>query len=75
MIAARYDDGDRSDALFADLLWIRLGLRDQLQSSVARMVSRVGGVGFATDPEVAYLVGVSAPTRSTRPTCARRGPS
>lgn len=57
MVAARYDDGDRSDALFADLLWIRLGLRDQLQSSVARMVSRVGGVGFATDPEVAYLVG------------------
>jgi hypothetical protein len=57
MIAARYDEGDRSDGLFADLLWIRLGLRDQLQSSVSRMVSRVGGVGFATDPEVAYLVG------------------
>jgi alkylation response protein AidB-like acyl-CoA dehydrogenase len=56
MIAARYDAGDRSDALFADLLWIRLGLRDQLQHSVARMVSRIGGVTFATDPEVAYLV-------------------
>jgi hypothetical protein len=56
MIAARYDAGDRSDALFADLLWIRLGLRDQLQTSVARMVSRVGGVSFATDPEVAYLI-------------------
>jgi hypothetical protein len=57
MIAARYDGGDRSDALFADLLWIRLGLRDQLQTSVARLVSRIGGVAFATDPEVAYLVG------------------
>jgi alkylation response protein AidB-like acyl-CoA dehydrogenase len=55
MVAARYDDGDRSDDLFADLLWIRLGLRDQLQTSVARLVSRVGGVAFATDPEVAYL--------------------
>jgi alkylation response protein AidB-like acyl-CoA dehydrogenase len=55
MIAARYDEGDRSDDLFADLLWIRLGLRDQLQTSVARLVSRVGGVAFATDPEVAYL--------------------
>jgi alkylation response protein AidB-like acyl-CoA dehydrogenase len=55
MIAERYDTGDRSDALFADLLWIRLGLRDQLQTSVARFVSRVGGVAFATDPEVAYL--------------------
>ena len=56
MIAARYDAGDRSDALFADLLWIRLGLRDQLQTSVARMVAHIGGVTFATDPEVAYLV-------------------
>lgn len=55
MIAERYDAGDRSDALFADLLWIRLGLRDQLQPSVARIVSRVGGVAFATDPEIAYL--------------------
>lgn len=55
MIAARYDAGDRSDALFADLLWIRLGLREQLQTSVARLVSRVGGVAFATDPEIAYL--------------------
>ena len=55
MIAERYDAGDRSDALFADLLWVRLGLRDQLQSCVARMVSRVGGVAFATDPEIAYL--------------------
>jgi alkylation response protein AidB-like acyl-CoA dehydrogenase len=57
MIAARYDAGDRSDALFADLLWIRLGLRDQLQTSVARLIARIGGVAFATDPEVAYLVG------------------
>jgi hypothetical protein len=57
MVAARYDGGDRSDALFADLLWIRLGLRDQLQTSVARLVSQIGGVAFATDPEVAYLVG------------------
>jgi len=55
MIAERYDAGDRSDALFADLLWVRLGLRDQLQTCVARMVSRVGGVAFATDPEIAYL--------------------
>jgi alkylation response protein AidB-like acyl-CoA dehydrogenase len=55
MIAERYDAGDRSDDLFADLLWIRLGLRDQLQTSVARLVSRVGGVAFATDPEIAYL--------------------
>ncbi|TDZ78349.1 putative acyl-CoA dehydrogenase YdbM [Mycobacteroides salmoniphilum] len=55
MVAERYDAGDRSDALFADLLWIRLGLRDQLQPSVARIVSRVGGVAFATDPEIAYL--------------------
>ncbi|MCW2749937.1 MAG: ydbM [Aeromicrobium sp.] len=55
MIAERYDAGDRSDALFADLLWIRLGLRDQLQTSIARLVSRVGGVAFATDPEIAYL--------------------
>jgi alkylation response protein AidB-like acyl-CoA dehydrogenase len=55
MIAARYDAGDRSDALFADLLWIRLGLREQLQMTVARLVSRVGGVAFATDPEIAYL--------------------
>ena len=55
MIAKRYDAGDRSDDLFADLLWIRLGLRDQLQTAVARLVSRVGGVAFATDPEVAYL--------------------
>jgi hypothetical protein len=55
MIAERYDAGDRSDTLFADLLWVRLGLRDQLQSCVARMVSRVGGVAFATDPEIAYL--------------------
>lgn len=55
MIAERYDTGDRSDALFADLLWIRLGLRDQLQTSVARLVARVGGVAFATDPEIAYL--------------------
>lgn len=55
MLAQRYDDGDRSDALFADLLWIRLGLRDQLQTSVSRLVSKVGGVAFATDPEIAYL--------------------
>jgi hypothetical protein len=55
MIAARYDAGDRSDDLFADLLWIRLGLRDQLQTSVARLVAKVGGVAFATDPEIAYL--------------------
>jgi FAD/FMN-containing dehydrogenase len=55
MIAERYDAGDRSDDLFADLLWIRLGLRDLLQTSVARLVSRVGGVAFATDPEIAYL--------------------
>jgi hypothetical protein len=55
MIAARYDTGDRSDDLFADLLWIRLGLRDQLQTAVARLVARVGGVAFATDPEIAYL--------------------
>jgi alkylation response protein AidB-like acyl-CoA dehydrogenase len=55
MVAARYDSGDRSDDLFADLLWIRLGLREQLQTSVARLVSRVGGVAFATDPEIAYL--------------------
>ncbi|MCV7251846.1 acyl-CoA/acyl-ACP dehydrogenase [Mycobacterium hackensackense] len=55
MIAARYDSGDRSDDLFADLLWIRLGLRDQLQTAVARLVAKVGGVAFATDPEIAYL--------------------
>ena len=55
MIARRYDAGDRSDELFADLLWIRLGLRDQLQTSIARLVPRVGGVAFATDPEIAYL--------------------
>ncbi|CAN5701875.1 acyl-CoA dehydrogenase family protein [soil metagenome] len=55
MIAARYDAGDRSDTLFADLLWIRLGLRDQLQTSVARLVAKVGGVAFATDSEIAYL--------------------
>ncbi|BAX99900.1 oxidoreductase [Mycobacteroides stephanolepidis] len=55
MVGERYDAGDRSDALFADLLWIRLGLRDQLQPSVARIVSRMGGVAFATDPEIAYL--------------------
>lgn len=55
MIAARYDSGDRSDDLFADLLWIRLALRDHLQTSVARMVSKVGGVAFATDPEISYL--------------------
>lgn len=55
MIAERYDGGDRSDDLFADLLWIRQGLRDQLQTTVARLVSRVGGVAFATDPEIAYL--------------------
>lgn len=57
MVAARYDAGDRSDDLFADLLWVRLGLRDHLQGAVARLVARIGGVGFATDPEVAYLVG------------------
>lgn len=55
MVAARYDTGDRSDDLFADLLWIRLGLRDHLQTCVARLVARVGGVAFATDPEIAYL--------------------
>lgn len=55
MIAARYDDGDRSDDLFADLLWIRLGFRDHLQTAVARLVALVGGVAFATDPEIAYL--------------------
>jgi alkylation response protein AidB-like acyl-CoA dehydrogenase len=55
MVAERYDAGDRSDELFADLLWVRLGLRDQLQTTAARLVSRVGGVAFATDPEIAYL--------------------
>ncbi len=76
MIAARYDAGDRSDDLFADLLWIRLGLRDQLQTAVARLVAKVGGVAFATDPpEIAYLSSCISRIRSTRRICANPAPS
>ncbi|ADG98850.1 putative isobutylamine N-hydroxylase [Segniliparus rotundus DSM 44985] len=73
MIAARYDGGDRSDDLFADLLWIRLGLRDALQPAVARLVSRVGGVAFATDPEVAYLASCVAAYSFHPPTLRESG--
>lgn len=73
MIAERYDTGDRSDALFADLLWIRLGLRDQLQTTVARLVSRVGGVAFATDPEIAYLASCIAAYSFHPPTVRESG--
>ena len=69
MIAERYDAGDRSDALFADLLWIRLGLRDQLQTCVARMVSRVGGLALPPIPRSPTSPRASRPIRSTRRPC------
>ncbi|MFJ3213489.1 acyl-CoA dehydrogenase [Streptomyces flaveolus] len=55
-VARAFDDGDRSDELSAQLLFVREAIRHGIRRAVSTAVDALGGIAFITTPEIAYLL-------------------